>query len=149
MIGIHVYSREIDTYNDTHQNHTEIYGEYKFTLSYHQQYSKEVYYSYDNYLIYVDGWIFNYSYEQQAKKILELYKEIGDDFIYELNGQFNILIVNKSDNTFKIFNDIYSFRKHYYCLTNKSLLFSSDIDYIQNSTVLKTINIEHIKKNIN
>ena len=150
MIGIHIYDKKIIDYKDTHANYTEVNNNYKFTISYHEQYSKEVIYSDKKYLIFVDGWIFNSkNYENQAKFILELYKQFQEDFVYELNGQFNILILDKLNGDFKIYNDIYSFRKHYFSIIKTNLIFSSDIEFISNHLATKTLNIEHIKKNLN
>jgi hypothetical protein len=149
MIGIHVYTSELPNYEDNHTNITKAIDKYKFTISFHNQYDKEVFYETDEYLIFLDGWIFSSeNYKTQAKEILSSYIKNKEDFIFDINGQFNILIVNKVNFTFSIWNDIFSFRKHYYTFGNNLISISSDIEFITKITSQKTLNFIHIQKNI-
>ena len=148
MIGIHINSALSD-YHDQHENITRVLGAYSFTISFHGAYSKEVFFENNEYLALVDGWIFNAdNYETQAQWLLNKYLELGDDFIYQVNGQFNIAIIDKNTADFKFFNDIFSLRKHFFSLLDESIVISSDLEFINSVIPNKTLNKEHIKKNI-
>lgn len=149
MIGIHIYNKQIKNYADEHTNITWEFGDYKFTISYHSFYDKQVYFENQKYLVLVDGWVFNSKkYETQAENILNLYLEKKDDIIYHLNGQFNILILEKEVFSFTYYNDIYSFRKHFYSIFDGHMLVSSDIKFLSNNISDLSLNIKHIKNNI-
>jgi len=148
MIGIHINSTS-SSYHDQHENITRVLGAYSFTISFHGAYSKEVFFENNEYLVLVDGWIFNAdNYGTQAQWLLNKYLELGDDFIYQVNGQFNIAIIDKNTADFKFFNDIFSLRKHFFSLFDESIVISSDLEFINSVIPNKTLNKEHIKKNI-
>jgi hypothetical protein len=148
MIGIHINSASFN-YHDQHENITRVLGAYSFTISFHGVYSKEVFFENNEYMVFVDGWIFNAdNYETQAQWLLNKYLELGDDFIYQVNGQFNIAIIDKNTADFKFFNDIFSLRKHFFSLFDESIVISSDLEFINSVIPNKTLNKEHIKKSI-
>jgi hypothetical protein len=149
MIGIHIYPSSI-SYTSNHSDITRELGDSKITLSYHNQYDKQVFFESDKYLIFLDGWIFNSpSYTNQAEFILEKYVKDSVNFIYELNGQFNLVICNKVELKYNYYNDIFSIRKHFFSFENSILFLSSDLTFITNHLNKKNLNVDHIKKNIN
>ena len=149
MIGIHIYPSNV-SYTSKHTNITRELGEIKITLSYHERYDKQVFFESDKYLIFLDGWIFNSpSYNKQAEFVLQKYINDSVNFIHELNGQFNLVIYCKVEHEYVFYNDIFSFRKHYYSLERSQLLLSSDLNFIKNNIKEKTLNSDHIIKNIN
>ena len=148
MIGVHIYNREIE-YKDNHDNITRASGDYNITVSYHSKYDKQVFFETENHSVFVDGWIFSAdNYAKQAEYVLEKYLQDSSNFIYELNGQFNIVVCNKKMSSFVYYTDIYSFRKHYYSLENDQLLLSSNLIFLKENIKEKSFNVDHIKKNI-
>lgn len=148
MIGVHIYNREIE-YKDNHDNITRTSGNCKITISYHSKYDKQVFFETKNYSVFVDGWVFSSkNYAKQAEYILEKYIEDSENFIYQLNGQFNIIICDKKTSTFVFYTDIFSFRKHYFSLDGGGFLLSSDLSFLKENLKNKSLNIGHIKKNI-
>jgi hypothetical protein len=154
MIGIHVYASTNTQYLDKHTAYSETIRSHHFTISYHEGYSKQVYLSDSNYLVLVDGWIFNSpSYGSQVDFIFELYLAEGNDFIHRVSGQFNILIVEKKRGHFCFFNDIFAFRKHYFTKRTKkgggeTLSISSDLEFLMRQTESNKPNYNHIRKNL-
>jgi hypothetical protein len=148
MIGIHVYASTTPQYFDKHTTYSETIQGHHFTISYHAGYSKQVYLSDPNYLVLVDGWIFNSpSYGSQVDFIFKLYLAKGNDFIHGVNGQFNILIVDKKRGSFCFFNDIFAFRKHYFT-GGETLSISSDLEFLMRLTKSIKPNYNHIRKNL-
>ena len=148
MIGVHVYNREIE-YKDNHDNITRALGDYNITVSYHSKYDKQVFFETETHLVFLDGWVFSAdNYAKQAEYVLEKYIQDSSNFIYELNGQFNIVVCNKKLSSFVYYTDIFSFTKQYYSLEQGELLLSSDLTFLKNNIKKKTLNIDHIKKNI-
>lgn len=149
MIGIHIYPNTV-SYTSKHTNITKELGDIKITLSYHKRYDKQVFFESDEYLVFLDGWIFNSpSYNKQAEFILKKYIKDSVNFIYKINGQFNLVIYNKVEHEYVYYNDIFSLRKHYYFLEKNKLFFSSDLTFITKHIKEKTLNSDHITKNIN
>ena len=149
MIGIHIYPKNV-SYTSKHTNLTRELCDIKITLSYHKRYNKQVFFESDKYLIFLDGWIFNSpSYNNQAEFVLQKYIKDSFNFIYELNGQFNFVIYNKVEHEYVFYNDIFSFRKHYYSVKRRQLLLSSDLNFITKHIKEKTLNLDHISKNLN
>lgn len=149
MIGIHIYPCTI-SYTSKHTNITKELGDIKITLSYHKRYDKQVFFESDEYLVFLDGWIFNSpSYNNQAEFVLQKYIKDSVNFIYKLNGQFNFVIYNKVEHEYVFYNDIFSFRKHYYSMERRQLLLSSDLNFITKHIKEKTLNLDHISKNLN
>lgn len=148
MIGIHIYNKKIN-YKDNHDNITRAIGDSNITVSYHSKYDKQVFFETETHLVFVDGWVFSAdNYAKQAEYVLEKYIQDSSNFIYELNGQFNIVVCNKKLSSFVYYTDIFSFRKQYYSLEQGELLLSSDLTFLKDNIKKKTLNIEHIKKNI-
>ena len=113
MIGLHLSRKK--KYGDQHKNIYFLIEGYKVCLSYHEHYNKEVYFENNDAIVLIDGWIFNSpDYSEQARFVHSLFASYGKDAIYYLDGQFNILIYDKIKHGFYIFNDIFSFRKHFY-----------------------------------
>lgn len=149
MIGLHIYKEGI-TYKDSHSSITKDIGKgYYCSISFHKQYDKEVFYEDEETMVFVDGWIFNSeNYSTQARFVLELYKRYKDAFVYYLNGQFNIVIANKKENSFLFTNDIFSFRKHYFSMQNNVLCLSPDQSFIRNQLKSYSLNKSHIALNL-
>ena len=148
MIGIHVNNFGL-SYKDRHKNYRININDFEYCISYHEQYEKQCFLDQDNYIVFVDGWIFNApSYQNQADYVLELYKKHSKDLPYYLNGQFNVLIVTKSSSKMFFSNDIFSFRKHFYFNENNKVIISSDFNFIANSLDTLTLNDIHIIKNL-
>jgi asparagine synthetase B (glutamine-hydrolysing) len=148
MIGIHIYNKKIN-YKDNHDNITRTIGEFNITVSYHSKYDKQVFFETETHSVFVDGWVFSAdNYFKQAEYVLENYIQDSSNFIYELNGQFNIVVCNKKMSSFVYYTDIFSFRKHYYSLEEDQLLLSSNLIFLKENIKKRTLNIDHIKKNI-
>jgi asparagine synthetase B (glutamine-hydrolysing) len=146
MIGIHVGPASKPAYRDHHANYTEVHGGYSFTISYHEQYRKQSYFSDPEFLILLDGWIFNApDFASQAEHALWMYRQNSEDFVFALNGQFNLLIVEKRTGHFRIWNDIFAFRKHFYTEEHLDLTFSPDIDWLRRARSKYSLDSETIR----
>jgi asparagine synthase (glutamine-hydrolysing) len=62
----------------------------------------------------------------QCEILLELFLKYGDEFVSLLNGEFNIVIVQKLENSITIFNDHLSSKPMYYMEQGETLLFGSE-----------------------
>jgi len=148
MIGVHIYNNTI-AYQTRHASITRLFGEYTITICYHEKYDKQVFYENEDYCVFLDGWIFNSpSYQVQAEFVLEEYLQNPKDFIYSLNGQFNLVICKKSDSTFIYYSDIFSLRKHYYMRGEDQLILSSDFTFIMQNIHNKNVNVDHVRKSL-
>ncbi len=143
MIGIHI--SKYQRYEDHHENFsTKIEGMW-CTVSYHKGTGKQAFYENENLLVLIDGWVFNSeSYVGQAEFVADIYDNKGTDVPLYLNGQFNILIHDKTKNLSLLFNDIFGFRKLF---INKDNEISSDLSFLRRNG--SSLNIEHIRKNLN
>lgn len=148
MIGIHINSLGL-SYKDQHENRRFRFGKFNFCISFHPQYNKEVVFEDKTHLVIIDGWIFNAgNYSTQAQFVYQLYKKHGNKIALYLNGQFNICIIDKLKEDFIFINDIYAFRKHFYCQVPNATFISSDFQFINENIVKKSFNIEHLSNNI-
>jgi len=69
MIGLHVKSLLLN-YNNSLTNIQKKITGMSIVLSYHKKYDKQVFFENNNYIVMIDGWIFNTpSYQKQAEFI--------------------------------------------------------------------------------
>ena len=65
--------------------------------------------------------------ERPAARLLELYRNEGDDFIRRVDGSFNLAIYHRQQRRLKIFNDRLAFAHLHYYLADGLLLFAPEL----------------------
>ena len=87
------------------------------------------------------GKIFDYkgisSNETDAEFILDSYEKFGDKFVKDLNGIFSFALFDSEKNKLILANDRYGIRPLFYCVTNKKMIFASEIKAILKDKTVK------------
>lgn len=147
MIGLHI-SKDQFYIEEKHASIKKECADLFVTLSYHQLNYRQVFFENENISVFVDGWIFNSSsYTEQASFVAEKYLEHGDKFSEYIEGQFNILLWNKTSNSVFYTNDIFAFRKHFVIL--ERFIISTDLEFLYDHLESINFNHSHIQKNLN
>jgi len=147
MIGLHI-SKDQFYIEEKHKSIQKECADLFVTLSYHHLDYRQVFFENDDICVFVEGWIFNSSsYTEQASFIAGKYLEHGDKFSEYIEGQFNILLWNKTSNTVFFTNDIFAFRKHFMIL--ESFIISTDLEFLYGHLESIKFNHVHIQKNLN
>ncbi len=146
MIGLHI--SKIKKYNE--EKHSFIYkkcDEFHVTLSFHKIDYRQVYFQSESISVFIDGWVFNsLSYESQCEFIIEMYIKYKENFVFHIEGQFNLFLFDSNNLDTFFINDIFAFRKHF---ISKSKNISSDLSYLYSLENNITLNKNHLKKNLN
>lgn len=99
---------EINSLENVRQK-VESFSNQKFTLISLSKDEKKRILQKDNYILGIEGDVFNLP---SFNQIIERYIKEGDSFIDKLNGNFNIIIYDKTMNDVKFFNDNYEIVKN-------------------------------------
>ena len=66
-------------------------------------------------------------YQDIYKRVVQLFSESGNNFIYRIKGDFNILVYEKAKSRLSVFSDRFGFRYLYYGSTETALIFSPEV----------------------
>lgn len=147
MIGLHISKDQFYT-EKKHRSIQKECADLFVTLSYHQLNYRQVFFENEKICVFVDGWIFNStSYKEQALFVAQKYEEYGNKFSEYIEGQFNILLWDKTSNSVFFTNDIFAFRKHFMIL--ERFIISTDIKFLYDHLESIKFNQAHIQKNLN
>ena len=75
----------------------------------------------------LQGSVAGYYESDSLKRLFSLYIKHGNDFVQQLDGNFNIIIYNMKDKVLNVYNDIYASNKFYYKETEKDCYFATNI----------------------
>ena len=149
MIGVHIYPAEYYYLDKEHTYYTRQSGNENITLSFHKNLQVEHIYEDSNFIVLIDGWVFNAAnYQNQAQFVLKLYKKFGHSVPQYLNGQFNIVIINKKSDNYIFFNDLINIRKHFYSTCKNRLYYTSDICFLKKIIKSNAIDKYEVAKHI-
>ncbi len=102
---------------------------YKFCLRRHIKSSQGFAYSDDTFDVLVDGIILAVGYEYDfgndfaVQELLRLYNEKGTDIANEIEGEFNLLVINKKTRTLFYLNDRYGLRPQFWGSDSNAIYF--------------------------
>ena len=148
MIGLHI-SKVYKYEEHIHCSFSANILNYSIVLSHHDIRGVQRQYKKNSIQVILDGWIFNSEdYSTQCKFIHEQYISYGLDFIYNLNGQFNLAILNFKEEKLIVTNDIFGMRKHFTNKNHSNLCYSSDINFLKKNKKTIKVNEETVEKKL-
>ena len=145
MIGLHISDR----YPYQEQKHlyfnAELGGHF-FLVSFHSESDAQHYYEDSDFIVLFDGWVFNAdTYATQCEFILRCFRMHQENFIYYLNGQFNLAIIEKKTHRFIIANDIFGLRTHFFLDSEDRYVYSPDIQFVREHAEMHEFDVNAIK----
>lgn len=149
MIGLHLSKQRTYTSSFSFHHHLRIrFSDYHVTLVHHDTPHKQVCSESSSIVVLIDGWITNAPFESQADFVASLYDRYGVDCISHIEGQFNLFIGDKRNNTLLIANDIFALRKHFYTANESSLTLSPDFNFVLQHSTATSLNTPHLLKHL-
>ena len=97
-----------------------------------------------------NGEIYNQHLECDTLSIIPLYKEYGENFIEQLNGEYAIVILDK--NTIYLYSDIFATKPLFYCVENNNIgiaTYASELKLLGFDKPLRVKSSSYIKINLN
>lgn len=147
MIGLHISNKK--KYQESKHSHVyEKCGDTNITVSFHDLDYRQVYFENEDVQVFIDGWIFNAEdYGSQALFVAMQYTKHKENFVQNIEGQFNIFIFDKNIASGFFANDIFSFRKHF--VLADEFVISTDLEFLYSHLDHINFNHDHILKNLN
>ena len=104
----------------------------------------------DDITLLFNGEIYNQHLECDTLSIIPLYKEYGENFIEQLNGEYAIVILDK--NTIYLYSDIFATKPLFYCVENNNIgiaTYASELKLLGFDKPLRVMASSYIKINLN
>ena len=90
------------------------------------------FYEDNRFVVFIDGYLALEKKDNYAKYFLDGFLRDGDQFIVDLNGEYNIIVYDKEKKNIDLVNDRFASRPIFYSLKGKELIISNEIKTVLN-----------------